>query len=214
MGKVARLVKDLSWCYRHGRVKTNLLQLDSEVRVGFINVIRRYVDGDLVDLEVVLGRLRGFRYIDKFFEFVYGDTDAEFIGWQVESGLFDWSRHSGYLVRYAPQFFRKDLFNWKEFSGELIRYAPMLFDKDLFNWEDFSGELVRYAVHLVDKDRLNWRRVSMDVLRDAPFLLKGYQVDLERLFRVLVDGLPFGFRVNLEEFLVGGGNGGNECSSG
>ena len=113
--------------------------------------------------------LREWRnYIGELYAFVYQRTHIDFIGWQIDNGLFDWERNSWAVAKYCPHHFDASRFNWTRHSAYVAEYCPHHFDASRFNWRCYSWLVAKHCPHHIDPERFNWKEHSKYVAQYCP----------------------------------------------
>jgi len=149
--------------------KTNILYLDqckTTLSEKYLSLFQKDKEGKLfVKIDEIFDKLQ-YPY-----EWIYGITDIDYVGWQIEQGVFDWKKYSWVVAKYSPQNFDSNKYDWEEHSWAITAYAPQFFDPNKFNWKKNSVGVACLHPEFFDAEKYNWEEASWAVAQYCPHLL-------------------------------------------
>jgi len=150
--------------------KTNVLYLHECRKMPYEEYEKLFNERDEYGRRFVLIN-RAFSILGEEYEWLYQNTEVDYIGWQIEQGKFNWEKYGWLVPQYCPQNFDADKFNWQEHSWAVAAYLPERFDPEKYNWEKHSATVACYCPEHIDPEKYNWKDFAYAIAQYCPLSL-------------------------------------------
>ena len=144
-----------------GRIKTNIIELNKLYRKPCKGWLERFENGKIDAHEA-------FKKYGEQYGWLYGHSNYDLIGWEIENKVFNWEQYSWAVAKYCSEYIDAKKYNWEKHSWVIAKYCPEHLDPDKYNWDEDSWAIAKYCPDKIDPERYNWEDSSWAIAKYCP----------------------------------------------